>query len=124
MTSSLKTTVNNRVSLSMIPLLQLDEDGDGVLDREEWTRWWVKRCEASPSPEKQQEVCTLHELPARLHPYNTEQRNVVHVASLNLSLDTSVIFSRQHSFAVNDRIGRTSYLPGNSARQDNPLARC
>lgn len=28
---------------------QLDGDGSGVLDREEWTKWWVQRWKANPS---------------------------------------------------------------------------
>ena len=36
--------------------IQLDADGSGALEVEEWVDWWVKRCRGNPSPEKQQEV--------------------------------------------------------------------
>lgn len=35
----------------MLPLYQLDGDGDGVLGREEWTKWWVQRWKANPPRE-------------------------------------------------------------------------
>lgn len=51
----------NRFNLERSVGWQLDEDGDGLLDRELWALWWSKRCEANPSPEKQLEVHTLQQ---------------------------------------------------------------
>jgi Ca2+-binding EF-hand superfamily protein len=41
---------------SFLTTTQLDTDGSGALEVEEWVNWWVKRCRGNPSPEKQQEV--------------------------------------------------------------------
>ena len=32
-------------------IYQLDQDNDGVFDRENWTKWWVQRWKANPSAE-------------------------------------------------------------------------
>lgn len=48
------SAVRPSLPASFPPVLQLDGDGDGVLDREDWARWWAERCQqASPSPEHQ-----------------------------------------------------------------------
>jgi len=37
-------------------LIQMDTDGSGSLDIDEWITWWVKRSSTLPNPAKQQEV--------------------------------------------------------------------
>lgn len=37
-------------------LIQMDTDGSGTLDVNEWIAWWVKRSSTLPNPAKQQEV--------------------------------------------------------------------
>ena len=37
-------------------LMKADSDDDGVIDMEEWLKWWLKRSSCLPNPMKQQEA--------------------------------------------------------------------
>jgi len=63
---------------------RIDKDGDGTLNLEEWTRWWLSRISSSPNPVKQQEAIAKRAF-AR---FDTDQSGYLDVAEMGSLLDS------------------------------------